>query len=204
MAGQKFRRADGGAVDRGQSIRFTFDGRSYEGYAGDTLASALMANSVRLLARSFKYHRPRGLFTIGPEEPNALVTVRQGARREPNVPATMVEIYDGLVAESQNRWPSLDLDVMSVNDLLSSILVAGFYYKTFMWPASFWEPVYERIIRRSAGMGIAPDQPDPDRYERAHAFCDVLVVGSGPAHLPRHLGGAGYRLQLLDENRSAR
>ena len=201
MAGQKFRRADGGAVDRGQSIRFTFDGRSYEGYAGDTLASALMANGVRLLARSFKYHRPRGLFTMGPEEPNALVTVRQGARREPNVPATMVEIYDGLVAESQNRWPSLDLDVMSVNDLLSSILVAGFYYKTFMWPASFWEPVYERIIRRSAGMGIAPDQPDPDRYERAHAFCDVLVVGSGPAGLAaaRAAGEKGERVLLVEQ-----
>jgi glycine cleavage system aminomethyltransferase T/NADPH-dependent 2,4-dienoyl-CoA reductase/sulfur reductase-like enzyme len=201
MAAQKFRRADGGAVDRGQSIRFTFDGRQYEGYAGDTLASALMANGVRLLARSFKYHRPRGLFATGPEEPNALITMRQGARREPNVPATMVEIYDGLVAESQNRWPSLGFDVMSVNDLLSSILVAGFYYKTFMWPASFWEPVYERIIRRSAGMGIAPDQPDPDRYERAHAFCDVLVVGSGLAGLAaaRTAGEKGERVLLVEQ-----
>jgi sarcosine oxidase subunit alpha len=201
MAGQKFRRADGGAVDRSQSIRFTFDGRQYEGYAGDTLASALMANGVRLLARSFKYHRPRGLFATGPEEPNGLVTVRQGARREPNVPATMVEIFDGLVAESQNRWPSLGFDVMSVNNLLSSILVAGFYYKTFMWPASFWEPVYERIIRRSAGMGIAPNQPDPDRYERAHAFCDVLVIGSGPAGLAaaRAAGEKGERVLLVEQ-----
>ena len=201
MTTQAQRAASGGSVDRNRTVRFSFDGRSYEGYAGDTLASALLANGVRLLARSFKYHRPRGLFAIGPEEPNALVTLRQGGRREPNIPATMVEIHDGLVAESQNRWPSLGLDVMGVNDLLSSVLVAGFYYKTFMWPASFWQPVYERIIRKSAGMGIAPDQPDPDRYERAHAFCDVLVIGAGPAGLAaaRKAGETGARVLLVEQ-----
>ncbi|MBO89056.1 MAG: sarcosine oxidase subunit alpha, partial [Rickettsiales bacterium] len=131
MAGQKFRTATGGVVDRDTTVRFNFDGKIYEGCAGDTLASALMANGVRVLGRSFKYHRPRGLFALGPEEPNALVTVRQGARREPNIPATMVEIFEGLVAESQNYWPTLGFDLTRINDLLSSVLVSGFYYKTF-------------------------------------------------------------------------
>ena len=155
MAAQRFRTAADGDIDRNKTIRFSFDGKIYEGCDGDTLASALMANGVRVLGRSFKYHRPRGLFAMGPEEPNALVTVRQGARREPNIPATMVEIFDGLVAESQNHWPSLGFDLTRVNDLLSSVLVSGFYYKTFMWPASFWEPVYERLIRKAAGMGLS-------------------------------------------------
>ena len=203
MARQINRTAGGGAIDRGHTIRFTFDGKQYEGFSGDTLASALLANGVRLYGRSFKYHRPRGLVAAGPEEPNALVTMRSGARREPNIPATMVEIYDGLVAESQNRWPSLALDVMGVNNLLSPIFVAGFYYKTFMWPASFWEPVYEKLIRRAAGMGIAPDQPDPDRYERAHAFCDVLVIGGGRAGMQaaREAGEAGERVLLVEQMR---
>ena len=201
MAGQKFRTSTGGVVDRDTTVRFNFDGKIYEGCAGDTLASALMANGVRVLGRSFKYHRPRGLFALGPEEPNGLVTVRQGARREPNIPATMIEIFDGLVAESQNHWPTLGFDLMRINDLLSSVLVSGFYYKTFMWPATFWEPVYERIIRRAAGMGIAPDQPDPDRYEHANAFCDVLVIGGGPAGLAaaRKAGEAGERVLLIEQ-----
>tara|TARA_B100000676_G_scaffold290558_1_gene324169 strand:- start:1986 stop:4895 length:2910 start_codon:yes stop_codon:yes gene_type:complete len=201
MAGQKFRTATGGVVDRDTTVRFNFDGKIYEGCAGDTLASALMANGVRVLGRSFKYHRPRGLFALGPEEPNALVTVRQGARREPNIPATMVEIFEGLVAESQNYWPTLGFDLTRINDLLSSVLVSGFYYKTFMWPASFWEPVYERIIRKAAGMGIAPDQSDPDRYEHANAFCDVLVIGGGPAGLAaaRKAGEAGERVLLVEQ-----
>lgn len=201
MPAHSFRAASGGAIDRDQIIRFTFDGRQFKGFAGDTLASALLANGVRLYGRSFKYHRPRGIVAAGPEEPNALVTVRSGARREPNVSATMVEIYEGLVAESQNRWPSLSIDVMGINNLMAPIFIAGFYYKTFMWPASFWEPFYEKLIRQAAGMGVAPDQPDPDRYERANAFCDVLVIGGGVAGLnaARKAGEAGERVLLVEQ-----
>ncbi|HEX6572436.1 MAG TPA: 2Fe-2S iron-sulfur cluster-binding protein, partial [Steroidobacteraceae bacterium] len=136
-ARQPARLAAGGLLDRNDVRRFRFDGREYVGYAGDTLASALVANGVRLLGRSFKYHRPRGLLSAGPEEPNALVELRTGPRREPNTRATGVELYDGLEAASQNRWPSLRFDVNALNGLFSSIFVAGFYYKTFMWPASF-------------------------------------------------------------------
>ncbi len=161
-----------------------------------------MANGVTLVARSFKYHRPRGIVTAGPEEPNALVELRTGARREPNTKATVTELYDGLDAASQNRWPSLDFDVGAVNSLLSPFFVAGFYYKTFMWPASFWEKVYEPAIRRAAGLGRAAEAPDPDHYEKAYAFCDVLVIGSGPAGLSAALaaGRAGARVILADED----
>src|SRR4051795_11531610 len=155
-------RVPGGIVDRSRPLRFTFDGRAFTGYAGDTLASALLANGVRLGGPSFKYHRPRGILSAGPEEPNALVELRSGDRREPNTRATTVELYEGLSATSQNRWPSLAFDVMSVNQLLSPFIGAGFYYKTFMWPASFWEKVYEPIIRRAAGLGRPPEGPDPD------------------------------------------
>ena len=143
-----------------------------------------------LLGRSFKYHRPRGIFTAGADEPNALVELRRGARREPNTKATTVELFDGLEAQSQNRFPSLDFDLLSVNNLLSPFLPAGFYYKTFMWPASCWEKVYEPAIRRAAGLGRASGEPDPDTYEKAHAFCDVLVAGSGPAGLMAALTAA--------------
>ena len=201
MSPQPYRRQSGGAIDRDRTVTFTFDGRAYQGFVGDTLASALLANGVHLVGRSFKYHRPRGVYSAGPEEPNALVTVGQGARREPNTRATMVELYDGLVAESQNRWPSLSFDVMAVTALLSPIFVAGFYYKTFMWPAWFWEPVYEKLIRKAAGLGRASLQPDPDRYEKVHASCDVLVVGGGPAGLSaaRAAAQAGCRVLLADE-----
>jgi len=147
------RLARGGLIDRTTSLRFSFDGRSYTGHAGDTLASALLANGVSLVGRSFKYHRPRGIFTAGSDEPNALVELRGGARREPNTRATMVELFDGLVAVSQNRWPSLSFDVMAANGALSPLFPAGFYYKTFMWPSGFWEKVYEPLIRRAAGLG---------------------------------------------------
>ena len=140
---EPFRLASGGVIDRTRSLNFTFDGKSYAGYPGDTLASALLANGERLVGRSFKYHRPRGIFSAGAEEPNALVEVRTGARREPNTRATMVELYDGLDAASQNRWPSLKFDVQSINGLFSPFFSAGFYYKTFMWPAKFWKLVYE-------------------------------------------------------------
>jgi sarcosine oxidase subunit alpha len=138
---QQFRTTSGGQIDRGRTISFTFDGKSYQGYEGDTLASALLANGVHLLGRSFKYHRPRGIQTAGSEEPNAIVELRTGPRKEPNTRATTIELFDGLVANSQNRWPSLAFDVMSINGLFSPLLSAGFYYKTFMWPVSFWTNV---------------------------------------------------------------
>ncbi|MGH8170768.1 MAG: sarcosine oxidase subunit alpha family protein, partial [Steroidobacteraceae bacterium] len=163
---------------------------------------ALLGSGVRLLARSFKYHRPRGILTAGSEEPNALVELRTGARREPNTRATVVELFDGLEARSQNRWPSLRFDLGAVNSLLSSVFVAGFYYKTFMWPAAFWEKVYEPAIRRAAGLGCASLEADPDTYEKAHAFCDLLVAGGGPAGLAAALaaGRAGARVILCDED----
>ncbi|QTL02280.1 sarcosine oxidase subunit alpha family protein [Aquabacter sp. L1I39] len=196
------RLATGGLIDRSRPLSFTFDGRSLKGFAGDTLASALLANDVRLVGRSFKYHRPRGILTAGSEEPNALVELRSGDRREPNTRATMAELYDGLDATSQNRWPSLDFDVLSVNQWLSPFLGAGFYYKTFMWPASFWEKVYEPAIRRAAGLGSASGLPDPDSYEKAFAFCDLLVIGGGAAGLMAALtaGRSGARVILADED----
>ncbi|MCL8488381.1 2Fe-2S iron-sulfur cluster-binding protein, partial [Bradyrhizobium denitrificans] len=161
------RLASGGLIDRSKTIGFSFDGRSYRGYAGDTLASALLANDVRLVGRSFKYHRPRGIMTAGPEEPNALVELRAGARREPNTRATTIALFDGLEAWSQNRWPSLRYDVGAINSLLSPLFVAGFYYKTFMWPAAFWEKVYEPAIRRAAGLGGAPPpRPPPPKKKK--------------------------------------
>jgi sarcosine oxidase subunit alpha len=195
-------RVAGGLVDRGKPLRFSFDGRSMNGLAGDTLASALIANGVRLVGRSFKYHRPRGIFSAGPEEPNALVELRGGARREPNTKATTVELFDGLEAESQNRWPSLRFDLRAVHQLAGPLLVAGFYYKTFMWPASFWEKLYEPAIRRSAGLGRLSGEPDPDRYEKAFATCDLLVIGAGAAGLAAALaaGRAGARVMLVDED----
>ncbi len=176
-------RLSGGLIDRSQRLRARFDGREIVGFAGDTLASALLANGVRLVGRSFKYHRPRGIVTAGPEEPNALVELRDGARREPNTRATTIEMFDGLQAASQNRWPSLRFDLLSLNALLAPFFPAGFYYKTFMWPPSFWERVYEPLIRSAAGMGRTATEPDPDHYEQAFAFCDILIIGSGPAGL---------------------
>ena len=190
----------GGEIDRLSPLTFTFDGTEYQGFRGDTLASALIANGVRLVGRSFKYHRPRGVFTAGPEEPNALVELRSGGRREPNTRATVIELFHGLEARSQNRWPSLAFDAMEVNDLLSRFLVAGFYYKTFMgFPG--WH-FYEARIREAAGMGRGTTDLDPDTYEHASAHCDVLVVGAGPAGLATALaaGRSGARVVLVDEN----
>jgi sarcosine oxidase subunit alpha len=192
----------GGRIDRSRPLRFTFDGKTYDGFAGDTLASALLANGVHLLGRSFKYHRPRGIMTAGPEEPCALVTVRRDeARCTPNLRATQVELHDGLCAYSQNRWPSLAFDVGQVAEWFSALLPAGFYYKTFMWPRSAWHKLYEPLIRRTAGLGKAPRLPDPDRYAQQYAHCDVLVIGAGAAGLAAAQAAAarGARVILCDE-----
>src|ERR1700734_1402083 len=154
-----------GSVDRSRPLVFTFDGLLYQGYAGDTLASALIANGVHLVGRSFKYHRPRGILSAGAEEPNALVSLKRGPGRfTPNLRATQIELYDGLSASSQNRWPSLAFDIGAINDLLSPLFPAGFYYKTFMWPRQAWKTLYEPYIRAAAGLGRAPSEADPDRY----------------------------------------
>ena len=197
-----FRLGKGGLVDRSSTLNFKFDGKSFEGLQGDTLASALIANNVHLIGRSFKYHRPRGVISAGSSEPNALVTLREGGRQEANTRATMIELYDGLTAKSQNRWPSLNLDVGAVNSLASAMFVAGFYYKTFMWPKSFWEKIYEPLIRKAAGLGIASKEADPDKYEKAYAHCDLLVVGSGPTGLMAALTAArsDARIILADES----
>jgi len=195
-------RLSGGLINRQQSLNFEFDGRRFTGYQGDTLASALLANGVQLMGRSFKYHRPRGPLTAGSEEPNAIVELREGARKEPNTRATTIELYDDLVARSQNRWPSLGFDMMAVNDLLSNFLTAGFYYKTFMWPAAFWEKLYEPLIRRAAGLGSASQDPDPDSYDKGFLHCDLLIIGGGPAGLAAALvaGRAGLDVILADED----
>jgi sarcosine oxidase subunit alpha len=202
---QRYRLAAGGRIDRAAAIGFTYDGVAYQGYAGDTLASALLANGVHLVGRSFKYHRPRGIFSAGTEEPGALVQLARGARTEPNVRATTLELYDGLVAASQNCWPSVAFDIGAVNDLMSRFIPAGFYYKTFMWPPTpRWWLRYEKVIRRAAGMGRAATEPDPDRYEHRYAHCDVLVIGGGVAGLAaaRSAAAAGARVMLCDENPS--
>lgn len=199
---QRNRLPVGGIVDRTRRVNFQFDGVSYAGYAGDTIASALLANGVTLTGRSFKYHRPRGILSAGSEEPNALVELRTGAYREANTKATTAEVFEGLVAASQNRWPSLAFDVMAINSVLSPVFVAGFYYKTFMWPAALWEKLYEPAIRRAAGLGRASAAADPDSYEKSTAFCDVLVIGGGPAGIAAALnaGRSGARVILADEN----
>ncbi|MGO6968654.1 sarcosine oxidase subunit alpha family protein [Rhizobium leguminosarum] len=196
-----FRLSSGGRIDRATTLGFTFDGRPLDGHPGDTLASALLANGVQLVGRSFKYHRPRGILTAGAAEPNALVTTGSGGRTEPNTRATMIELHEGLTARSQNRWPSLGFDVGAVNGLLSPFLSAGFYYKTFMWPAALWEKLYEPVIRKAAGLGRASYEADPDSYEKCWAHCDLLVIGAGPAGLAAALtaGRAGVRVILADE-----
>lgn len=196
-------RIDGkGLIDRTKPVRFRFDGKDYAGYRGDTLASALLANDVRLVGRSFKYHRPRGVLTAGSEEPNALVEVVGPSNQTPNVRATMQEVFEGLVAQSQNRLGSLRFDLLAVNDFLSPFLSAGFYYKTFMWPRAFWEGLYEPLIRRAAGLGSLSGKHDEGTYEKAFAFCDVLVIGSGPSGLMAALtaGQAGADVILCEES----
>lgn len=199
---QPFRAAEGGRIDRSHRVRFSFDGQAYSGYAGDTLASALLANDVCLIGRSFKYHRPRGIMSAGSEEPNALVTIDRGAGRiTPNLRATSVELYDGLKACSQNRFPSLRFDIGALAGLAAPLLPPGFIYKSFMWPPSFWKRLYEPAIRRTAGLGRTPAEADPDRYLNQYAHCDILIIGGGAAGLAAALGASatGARVILCDE-----
>lgn len=195
-------RLSGGLIDRSRRLRFSFNGKEFTGHPGDTLASALMANRVGLVGRSFKYHRPRGIFTAGSEEPNALVEIGIGARAEPNTRATVVELFDGLQARSQNHVGSLKRDLLAVNDWFSPFFAAGFYYKTFMWPQKFWEKFYEPAIRRAAGLGRLSGQPDPDAYDKGFLHCDLLVTGGGAAGLAAALTAAraGARVILADED----
>ncbi|MFP3921866.1 MAG: 2Fe-2S iron-sulfur cluster-binding protein, partial [Dichotomicrobium sp.] len=198
---QPCRLAAGGRIDRRKTVSFTFDGKTYEGFAGDTLASALLANGVHMVARSFKYHRPRGILGAGAEDPAALVQIgTDGARTDPNTRATEAEIYEGLTAQPQNCWPSLRFDLNTVNDLMSPFLPAGFYYKTFMGPPGKWS-WFEPAIRRAAGLGKAPREPDPDRYESINRHCDVLVIGGGASGLMAALSAArsGARVILAED-----
>ena len=188
-------------IDETYKISFKFNNKTYYGYKGDTLASALLANNIHLVGRSFKYHRPRGIMTAGSEEPNAIVQLHKNtSRTEPNVRATEIEIYEGLEASSQNCWPSVNFDIGGINNFLSPVLPAGFYYKTFMWPASFWEK-YEYFIRKSAGLGKSPTEPDPDIYEHKYIHCDVLVIGAGISGIIAAKTSAknGFKTLLLDE-----
>ncbi|MGQ0567887.1 MAG: sarcosine oxidase subunit alpha family protein [Gemmobacter sp.] len=191
----------GRLLDRTQALDFTFNGRRMRGYRGDTLASALLANGQTLVGRSFKYHRPRGLVASGPEEPNALINLGTGGRFEPNQRATTTALFDGLTAASQNHWPSLDHDIGALNNYAARLLPAGFYYKTFIHPRAFWKHVFEPIIRRSAGLGRAPQDRDADRYDQTYAFCDVLVAGGGIAGLAaaRDAAGQGLRVILMEQ-----
>jgi len=195
-------RIDGGLIDRNQPMTFKFNNKTLHGFQGDTLASALLANGERLVARSFKYHRPRGIFSAGSEEPNALVQLRSGAYQEPNTRATVAELFDGLTATSQNHRGPLGYDIMSFTDLLSPFLSAGFYYKTFMWPKAFWEKIYEPIIRSSAGLGSLSMLEDPDKYDKGFLHCDLLIAGAGPSGLAAALaaGRAGARVIIADED----
>ena len=199
-AAQPNRLRQNGRIDRTRPLAFSFDGKAYEGFAGDTLASALIANGVSLVGRSFKLRRPRGIVGSGAEEPNAIMQIGEGAAAQPNLPATQVGLYDGLVARSTRGWPGVRFDLGAINDVFGRVLGAGFYYKTFMYPRSWWKH-YELAIRKSAGFGQAPEGPDPDRYEHMNAHCDVLVAGGGPAGLMAALAAAksGARVMLADE-----
>jgi sarcosine oxidase subunit alpha len=191
----------GRLIDRTTRAEFTFNGTRMSGHMGDTLASALLANDQMLVGRSFKYHRPRGIVAAGPEEPNALVNLGRGGRLEPNQRATTTELFAGLMASSQNHWPSLEFDVGVANNYIARFLPAGFYYKTFIHPRAAWKHVFEPIIRQSAGLGSAPKEPDADRYEYVYAFCDLLIIGGGIAGLNAALtaGQAGKRVMLIEQ-----
>ena len=202
----QYRVSGRGRVDTSRPVTFTFDGKRYTGGRGDTVASALLANGVHLMGRSFKYHRPRGAVAAGSEEPNALIGTRRGAGRfEPNTRATVQEIWEGLETSPQNKYPSLKFDVGAVNDAAYMLFSAGFYYKTFMWPKSFWDKVYEPFIRAAAGLGVSPTEEDPDHYASRYLHCDVLIVGAGPTGLAAARAAAvdGLKVVVVDENPEA-
>ena len=199
---QKNRLLTGGRIDRSKTLKFTYNGREYQGYQGDTLASALLANGVDVIARSFKYSRPRGIVAAGAEEPNAVLQIGSTpATQIPNVRATQQELYNGLVCGATNGWPSVDSDVMGLFGKIGGrMMPPGFYYKTFMFPQSMWE-TYEKYIRKAAGLGWAPTERDPDIYDKMNQHCDLMVVGAGPAGLAAALSAArsGARVILADE-----
>jgi methylglutamate dehydrogenase subunit C len=192
----------GGRIDRSRPLQFTLDGRTLSGFAGDTLASALLANGIVRVGRSFKYHRPRGFLAAGVEEPNGLFTLGEGGRTTPNMAGTVVELTDGLSAACQNAWPSVDFDLRAINSWFAPFLGAGFYYKTFMGPRRGSWMLYEPFIRRAAGLGKGVHQRDPDRYESRNAYADVLVIGAGPAGLAAACAAAqgGARVTLVDQD----
>ena len=198
---QVYRLDKGGYVNREKLISFIFNGKKYFGYKGDTLASALLANGIHLVGRSFKYHRPRGFIGAGVDEPNAKVQLYKGPKTEPNALATEIELVEGLTAKSQNCWPSVSFDFGAINNLLSKFFPAGFYYKTFMWPKNFWYKIYEPVIRKAAGLGVAPLKPDPDRYEHKYEYCDILIAGSGPSGISSALSAAknGAKVILAED-----
>ncbi len=198
---QPYRLANGGRINRAKPITFRFNKKRYRGFEGDTVASALLANGVHLVARSFKYHRPRGIMAAGAEEPSALLQIESGSGSVPNPRATQTEIYEGLEVSSVNCWPSLSFDIASVMGWFSPVIPAGFYYKTFMYPRKGWM-LYEKVIRRAAGFGKVQSNADPDRYDKVNAWCDVLVAGGGPAGLAAALSAArtGARVIVADEN----
>ncbi|MGB7335747.1 MAG: sarcosine oxidase subunit alpha [Salaquimonas sp.] len=194
-----------GRLSPSKTVTFTFDGKQLNALEGDTLASALIANGIHLAGRSFKYHRPRGILGSGAEEPNALMDIsRDKVRTQPNVRATTQEVYDGLIAKTQNYYPSITFDVGGINNLLAPFFSAGFYYKTFMWPKQAWKKLYEPVIREAAGLGHAPKEADPDRYANRFAHCDVLIVGGGAAGLmaAKIAAKSGKQVMICDENAS--
>ena len=198
---QTYRLNNSGLINRDKKISFKFNGKKYFGYEGDTLASALLANGVHLVGRSFKYHRPRGFFGAGVDEPYAIVQMVRNNETEPNVRATEQELFEGLEAKSVNCWPSVNFDIGAINNFFNKFLPAGFYYKTFMWPKSFWYRIYEPFIRKAAGFGVASTKYDSERYEHKYEYCDLLIAGSGPAGLAGAYAAAknGARIILAEE-----
>ena len=194
---QSYRLKNEGLINRNKEIIFKFNGKKYTGYEGDTLASALLANGVHLVGRSFKYHRPRGFFGAGVDEPNAKLQIQLNGHSEPNVNATEFELVEGVEASSQNCWPSVEFDIGAVNNFLNRFFPAGFYYKTFMWPKSFWYKIYEPIIRKAAGFGAASIKHDKERYEHKYEYCDLLIAGTGPSGLASAYAAAKNGVKII-------